>query len=54
MKGKINHFYNNTSKFFWYPPKDLLTELSIKELNFLLQHNKFPGFGKSYTQSSMS
>ena len=31
MKSSITKIYNESSKFFWYPPRELLTEKTIWE-----------------------
>jgi hypothetical protein len=53
MKTKITQIYNSTSKFFWYPPKELLTEKNFREKEQIVKNQEFPGFGISYTKSSV-
>lgn len=49
MKSKITQIYNFSSKFFWYPPKELLTEKTFAERDRIVKSNEFPGFGIPYT-----
>jgi hypothetical protein len=53
MKSKITEIYNETSKFFWYPPKALLTERTLADKEMASRNLRFPGFGLSYTKSSL-
>lgn len=53
IKTRITDIYNSTSKFFWYPPKELLTEQTFRDREYAFKNQKFPGFGISYTKSSL-
>ena len=54
MKQRITDLISNASKFFWYPPKGLITERTIMEREHKAQSGEFPGYGIAYTQSSIN
>lgn len=43
MKSKLTEVFNQASTFFWYPPKDLISEEYIKMREQKIEENYYPG-----------
>jgi len=53
MKAKLTGVFNQSSSFFWYPPRDLVNERYIFNKDEKIRENVFPGNGLSYTKKSL-
>ena len=45
MKAKLTGVFNQSSIFFWYPPRDLVNERTILMKDEKIRENIFPGNG---------
>lgn len=52
MKQRLTETYTETSSFFWFPPKGLLTAKNVDEKQQKEKENVFPGNGFSFLKPS--